>query len=305
MARHIRLMGLSSLIIVENREEAEYFLGHPVIDRKFSKQGPLINKLIISGILRQFKYNDHMLLSMRSRNDKKRQSNQLKLQMTLDQFSNTQSWDHSAFTTIAKYISTGKNEQEANSALAYLMVCPFLENTMYDHTKFQNIFSLYKTLSNARRFPGVILSRLTSADLRAKNKLLKLLNGDENGFHAVSVTLDNSLVILQNFRSLVKKEGLNFIGKDTSFRWATLRTAPVTALRQVQEDFSVPFLDSVIPKDSLILIRMKESLGSDANSGFEFASSHWSFCPAHKYILRVFETLWLSLNNTKTAEKIS
>lgn len=300
MARHLRLFGLASLVIVDDDREIDDLIDHPALVRDFEARGPVINRMLVTRLNREFRIDGHIMLSMASRRSAARERNQAELAEKLDHFATVNGWSGEAIQALSLYVATGHDFDGAKAALAYVTAYPFLQNAEvsdtgepFERDRFADLFGHYECLSQARR-PGSLrgfCARLTGGDKRARRALLEAMNGDENGLHAVAVTLDNSVPILQNMRRLTLKL-TDSRRKRIPFHWLDTRTAPQIVLRQIKEAYSLPHLEERVPAYTLFLLRMKRSMREDTPAGFEFAVGHWSACPAQRYLRAMFAEVW-------------
>ncbi len=312
MARYVRLFGLASLVIVDHDREIEALNQHPALERDFESRGPLVNRMIVSRLKRQFTLDNQFMLSMRPKGDKERQNNQKNLKEKLDRFADTKDWSEEAIAALVVYILTGKEKDLAYAALTYVTAYPFqtegatVSTLPFDEVEYLRLFELYKRLREIRRPFSLrgMFSRMTLGTQRAKKQLLESVGGDENGLHALETTLDNSLPILENLRTLAQ-ETIKGRKKSVPFNWVSIRTAPVIVLRQIKQDFTLPFVDHRVPPFTLVIMRMRDSVKLDSNAGFEFAAGHWSACPAHHYVLSLFETVWSKASHVIARRKKS
>ncbi|MDP1907191.1 MAG: hypothetical protein Q8K85_02735, partial [Hyphomicrobium sp.] len=137
--------------------------------------------------------------------------------------------------------------------------------------------------------PWAMLLRLIRADRRARGAILDHVRDDPYGLHAVEITLANGHAILEQMRRVMveRPHGAAFNGRDLA--WAAIRTAPQTVVRQSgSAPITLPHVASRVPPRTLVLLRMRRGLASEPASGYEFASRHWSACPARRYVMRLF-----------------
>lgn len=296
MARRVRLFGLASLVVVDRQDEIDALIDHPALDRSFERAGPLVNRLLVGALTRQFRRDGRMLLSMRPRQDAERQQGQAALFRRLDELAAEKAWAPEAIYAMAHYVATGEQFEHATSGLAYATAMPFLEPSMrrvFDAARFREVFQLSRRIAraNAPASPRGWLIRLTGGDRRARRALLELTGGDDYGLHALAVTIDNGLVILENLKERVRESHASGDRPAPKLAWLSARTAPPVVLRQIKEEFTLPHVEARLPPHTLVLFRMRRGLRPDTQGGFEFAASHWSACPARRYVIAMFEVV--------------
>lgn len=287
MARYVRFAGLASIVIVEDDGEIDALLDHPELDRTYRPAGSLLNRLLISTLRHSLFRDGQALLSFRPREDSERAAAQAAAAKRLDALALAAPWSGDALAAMAVYVRNGTDRDTALAALAYATAYPFLVTDSpeapipFEAKKFSNLFELYQRLKVARlRWKG-LLSRLLGADRHAAQEILKLTDGDDYGLHAVGITLANSELILENMRSSHAAEG--------QFDWRKVRTAPAMLTRQNRTPLKFAGIAKEVPANALVLLKTRQALRPDSPAGFEFASKHWSFCPASRYMIAIFE----------------
>jgi hypothetical protein len=294
MARHVRLAGLASLLVVDREREIDDLIDHPALERDFAPSGPLLNRVIVGGARRSISNDGHVLLSFRPREDEERQQSQRRLLEQLDALAAARPWAPEAITAMARYVATGDAHDAALAGLTYVTAYPFFEGGMaaspvpFNPAQCTRMYRLYRRLSKARRPLAGFLTRLLALDTRARRRLLQMMGGNEYGLHAVGITLDNSLIVLDQLRKLTKQRMADGTRGRLTLEWASVRTAPALVLRQIKEAFTLPHTQARVPANTLVLLRMRQSLALDTPSGYEFASTHWSACPARRYLMATF-----------------
>ncbi len=320
MARHIRFLGLASLVVTDAPEEIEVFLQHPGLDREYVVAGPIINRMIAGSVKRQFTLNGRYWLSLRARNDAERAASQSKLKDRLDGFSAAASWSLEAVETLGTYVSGAGSRDAAYAALAYAAAFPFRSMTpggdaSFDLARYRQIFALYRRINRTRSplsLRGLFI-RLSGGHMRARNMLLRFMGGDQNGLHSVAVTLDNAIPILENMREahanrrLRKQPGSAAPVNDLNspFPWADVRTAPVLVLRQARGAIMLPNVARLLPANTLVMMRMRDSLQFSAPGGYELAANSWSYCPAARYLHAFFGAVWQAAHDAHAKSQTS
>jgi hypothetical protein len=300
MARHIRYGGLASIVIVDNDKEIDALLDHPELDRTYNIAGPPLNRLMISRLRHALFRDGRALLSFASRGDAERATAQGALATRLDALAEQRPWAREAITAMATYVAKGTDRETALAALTYTMAYPFLtpENAVrpFEPTKFGRVFDLFKTLQLARIPWKGLPTRLRGLDKQASREILETLNGDDYGLHAVGITLANSVPSLDRIRALFA-DPPPVKSRISELNWNTVRVAPVAVTRQNKVPCTLPGGGGEIPANSLILFKMRQGQRPDSAPGFEFASSHWSFCPASRYVEAVFSRVYDAAKN--------
>lgn len=307
MARHIRLFGLASLVVTDDPAEIEVFLQHPALDREYAVAGPFINRIITGNVKRQFDLNGRYWLSLRSRHDPERKRSQSDLRQRLDEFSAAASWSPDAIEALGAYVAGSGSRDAANAALAYGAAFPFRSMTPggdagFNIAQYRQIFRLYRRINRTRSplsLRGMFI-RLNGGHIRARNALLRFMGGDPNGLHSVAVTLDNAIPIMENMRdAFAERRARKSPGSKAHpdaltapFPWVEVRTAPVLVLRQAREAVMLPYVASRVPANTLVMLRMRDSLEHGAPGGYELAAKSWSYCPATRYLHDFFGTVW-------------
>jgi hypothetical protein len=290
MARYISLGGLASLLVVDRDREIQSLLDQPLLDRDFSAAGPLVNRVLLARARRGVSHQGKVLLSFRPRDDEERRAAQRNLFERLDALASQKPWAPEAISAMATYAATGKGRRVALAALAYVTAYPFLEGgragdeVAFDPAKFDLLYRLYRVISLARRPLKGLLIRLAGLDKAASRRVLDLAEGDDYGLHALGVTIDNSRLILEQLRTAMSQQRPGQLMID----WSAVRTAPQLVLRQVKRSCALPGVPVLLAPGTLVLLHMRDGLRPDSDPGYEFASSHWSACPARKYIMSVF-----------------
>jgi len=303
MACYVRFGGLASIVVVDNDEEIDALIDRPDLDRTYVAAGPPINRVLVA-ILRHSLFRDgRALLSFRPRADSQRKTAQAALAQRLDAFAQRGPWAGEAIAAMATYAVRGTDRDAALAALTYATAYPFLAGADADQpipfepARFRHLFELYQDLKFARsRWKG-LPRRLMGNDKRAAGEILKLTGGDDYGLHAVGITLDNSVLILENLRALFPRSESDKAGP-RPFDWSKIRTAPATLTRQNRSPCNFAGIPGDVPANALILLNTRQALRPASPAGFEFASKHWSFCPASRYIEAIFARVY------DTAEKL-
>lgn len=296
MARRLRLFGLASLVIVDRQDEIDALIDHPALDRNFERAGPLINRLLVGALHRQFLRDGRMLLSMRPREDATRAAGQADLFRRLDGLAAEKAWAPEAIYAMAHYVATGEQFEHAASGLTYATAMPFLERSerrVFDAARYRQVFELTRRIARANSpvSPRGWLIRLTGGDNRARRALRELTGGDDYGLHAMAVTIENSLVILENLKQRIRESNATGGRPAPKLAWLSARTAPAVVPRQLRQDFTLPHVEGRLPANTLVLLRMRRGLRPDTQGGFEFAASHWSACPARRYVIAMFDAV--------------
>ena len=294
MARYIRLAGLASILVVDQDHDIDALLDHPNLERDYTLAGPLLNRIIVARIRRAICVRGRVLLSFRPRADGQRQTSQRELSERLDALAARRPWAPEALAAMATYAMTGTRRDTALAALAYVTAYPFMDadddgkSLLFVPAKFKSLYRLYRLLSRARRPWAGLPIRVLGLDRIARERILLHTRGDEYGLHALDITLDNSRLMLEHLRTLTSQRQSHATRDRPSFDWRRLRTAPQLVLRQTTKPCTLPGVADHLPRHTLVLLRMRQALRSDSGPGFEFASAHWSACPARRYVMAAF-----------------
>jgi hypothetical protein len=309
MARLIRIPGIASLLLVRQASEIDDLLDHPLLERAFSRRGGLINRLVVSMIDRQIRFKGEVLPALRPGADAVRQQGQASLFAELDRQAAAGNWPKAPVEQMGRYVATGREEREAEAALAYAMAWPFLasapasaEDDAYKpHGR--HLWRLHRRVARANRpfsLAGRLL-RLFRADRRAREAILRLVGGRLYGLHAVELTLANGREILANMRRIVEEAPRGKAPTAQQLAWAAVRTAPERVIRQIGETHaSLPNVRGRVPPHTLVFLAMRSSLTPDQASGYEFASTHWSACPARRYVHGLFAAVARAAHGHRT-----
>ncbi|MGI9410287.1 MAG: hypothetical protein ACR2OV_09455, partial [Hyphomicrobiaceae bacterium] len=236
--------------------------------------------------------------SMRERDDDERLKGQRALLDRMKAMTAERPWDPVAINRMARYVALNDGRDRAMTALTYAIALPFLPPDQtpavtYDEQYFARIYAQNRLLSHARSpvsLLGFVLRRLGS-DRRVQRRLLDQLGGDDYGLHAVMITLDNAMHVLDSMCDIIEAQTPREARNEESLKWLAVRTAPRQVIRQVPESFTLPFVRGRVPANSIVIMRMRDSLTTDTPSGYGFAAAHWSACPAQAYIHALFETV--------------
>lgn len=299
MARTIRFPGLVSLVLVSDQHEIDDLVGHPALAREFKGGGPLLNRLLLGRAQRSMQHDGRTLISFWPRQNGERAQAQNALTAHLNALAPHQPWDPEAIGLMARYVATGEAKNRAGAALTYATAFPFLAQSggqtgaPFDEKTFARAFQLYQRLAAARGglSPRGLFARLTGGARRARNALSALTEGSDYGLHALMITLDNSLVMLENLRTQAGQIQDLKRPRTLDFAWASIRTSSDTVLRQVHETVTLPHVAARLPAGTLVVFSMRRSLTTASPTGFEFAATHWSACPAQAYIMSLFRAV--------------
>jgi hypothetical protein len=297
MARYIRFAGAASIVVVEKGDEIEALIGHPALDRTYSTEGPPLNRLLIARLRHALFRDGRALLSFRPREDEERAAAQKGLAKRLDALAESRPWDHEALAAMAAYVTSGTDREAALAALAYATAYPFLtpndaaKPPSFDLDRFRRLFELYERLQLARSPWKGLPSRLLGLDRHAARQILQTTGGDDYGLHAVGITLANSVLILEHLRALFAARPFDKT-EPLPFDWSKVLTAPAAVTRQNRMPCEIPGIPGQIPGGSLILLKMRQALRPESPAGYEFASKHWSFCPASRYVEAIFANVY-------------
>lgn len=297
MARYVRFAGLASIVIVEHDDEIDALLDHPELDRTYRPAGPPLNRLLLS-TLRHILFRDgQALLSFRPRGDGERAAAQAAAAKRLDALAQQAPWSNDALAAMAAYVANGTNRDAALAALTYATAYPFLAADgrempiPFEPKKFGDLFEQYQRLKFAHRRWKGLLGRLLGADRRAEQEILRMTGGDDYGLHAVGITLANSEIILENLRASFAVR-LTGTATGAPFDWRKVRTAPAMLTRQNKTPLRFAGVSEEVPANALVLLKTRQALRPDSPAGFEFASKHWSYCPASRYMMAIFQRVY-------------
>lgn len=294
MARYVRFAGLASIVVVEDDDEIDALLDHPELDRTYRPTGPPLNRLLISTLRHALFRDGKALLSFRPRGDSERAAAQAAAAKRLDALAEQAPWSGDALAAMATYVANGTDRDAALAALTYATAYPFLKTVSttapkpFEPKKFSHLFKLYERLKLARQRWKGLPSRLLGADRHAAQEILKMTDGDDYGLHAVGITLDNSVLILDQLRASFASL-LPGAANTAPFDWRKIRTAPAMLTRQNKTPLRFAAIPEEVPASALVLLKTRQALLPDSPSGFEFASKHWSFCPASRYMTAIFK----------------
>lgn len=297
MARLITVPGLASLLLVSRAAEIDDLIDHPALDRAFVPAGPFVNRLLVGSIHRQTRHGGEVLEAFRPRADAHRAASQRRLFELLDRFAGAGSWPPAPVGELARYVIEGRDRRNAEAALAFAIAWPFLGNqsSVPQDDAYRpvgrHLWRLHRLTARARRPLSLsgLAFRLAGVDRRARAAILERTGGEPYGLHAVEITLANARVILEQMRRIMAdRDGEARLAAGT-LAWAAIRTAPEVVVRQSGESFvTLPWVESRVPPHTLVLLRMRSALEPASPSGFEFASRHWSACPARRYVMGLF-----------------
>jgi hypothetical protein len=300
MARLINVPGLAALLLVSRRAEIESLIDHPLLDRRYVGEGPLVNRWLLSALLRQSRHGSEPLDAFRPRTDAIRAARQAELSGRLDRLAGSEAWPLAPVMEMARYVVEGKGRRRARAALAYATAWPFLAvRAAVDDDSYQPIghalWRLHRRSVHLRRPLSLTapVLRLAGGERRTRAAILDRVGGDAYGLHAVEVGLANAAAILERMRAVMQDgaPGTQLLARHLA--WAAIRTAPEVVVRQSgPETIALPHVTSRIPPRTVVLLRMRQALrNGDAEAGFEFASGHWSACPARRYVTGLFEAV--------------
>jgi hypothetical protein len=297
MARLIHVPYLASLLVVSRAGEIDDLMAHPALARAFSRRGGLLNRLLVAGIDRQFRHEGEVLLAFRTKDDPGRVAGQRELFAHLDRFAEAGAWPPAPVAQMARYVATGKERREAEAALAYAVAWPFLgtgpaapQDDAYK-PQGRHLWRLHRRLARARRMLSLsgLGLRLIRADRRARAAILGLVGQDHYGLHAVDITLANAREIMEAMRSAIDAAPRGAPLTASRLAWAAIRTAPERVVRQTGDAITtLPHVGERVPPHTLVLLNMRGALAGDLASGYEFASRHWSACPARRFVMGLF-----------------
>jgi len=299
MARFINLPGLVALLVVSRREEIASLIDHPLLDRRYIGAGPMLNRWLLASVLRETRHQGQPLDAFRPRDDSIRKVRQRELVAKLDGIATSQAWPQMPLMDIARYIVEGKGRREAQAALAYALAWPFLaDRADGDDSSYKQIgrdlWRLHRRASFLRRPVSVVapLQRLFGAHRHNRAKIMQLVGASEYGLHAVEIGLANAAEILERMRNAMKGGAAGTPLLARQLTWAAIGTAPALVVRQSgAEPISLPYVAARVPPHTVVLLRMREAMDGGADSGFEFASSSWSACPARRYVMELFKAV--------------
>lgn len=302
MARLISVPGLTSLLLVSSAREIDDLIAHPGLERRFVGEGRLVNRVLVAGLDRQMRHEGQVLTAFRPRDDADRVAAQHQLFTHLDRFADAGAWPPAPVTEMARYIVKGRHRRDAEAALAFAVAWPFLAQgpaaPQDDAYKPQgrHLWQLHRRTARARRPVSVsgLAYRLAGVDRRARSSILDLVGGNAYGLHAVEITLANAQVILENLRRIFAERRPHEPMSPRDLAWAAIRTAPEVVVRQTGASATtLPHVGERVPPHTIVLMRMRQSLAqaSDRASGYEFASGHWSACPARRYVVGLFSAV--------------
>ncbi|MDX2265721.1 MAG: hypothetical protein NW215_12230 [Hyphomicrobiales bacterium] len=305
MARYITLLGLASIVVADDADDIDAFLNHAALDRDYAPRGPLINRIIVGRARTEFTLQGRYWLSLRGRRDPERVEGQAALTKLLNGYAAEKPWPPDAIAAMADYVRGVGKRRPAAAALAYAVAMPFRAATPggsagFNREQYAQIFRLYERIAAARSLfsPRGAFIRLNGGAGRARQALLTFMGGDVYGLHAVAVTLDNALPVLDAMRSEFAASGKRTRGTSPSRGpsqtppWLRVRTAPVLVMRQSREPVTLPQFSERLPAHTLFLLRMRRSLAAEPPGGYEFASGAWSYCPATRYLHALYASVW-------------
>ena len=296
MARLISVPGLASLLIVSTAREIDDLIDHPRLDRAFVGEGRLVNRFLVAGLLRQTRHRGETLDAFRPRDDDGRRERQRTLFARLDRLSELDRWPSAPVAEMARYVVDGRHRNAARAALAFAVTGPFLnQEQLPSDDAYQpfgrRLWRLHRRTARARSplSPVGMAYRLLGVDRRARAAILGLVNGDAYGLHAVEITLANADAILERMRVAMRDGVTGTFLSPSELSWAAIRTAPEVVVRQSENaETTLPHVSARVPPRTLVLLQMRAGLKADAASGYEFASAHWSACPARRYVMGLF-----------------
>ena len=298
MARLISVPGLASLVIVSRGTEIDSLIDHPQLDRAFVGEGRLANRLLVSALNRQISHHGRTLDAFLPRDDARRREQQRELFRRLDRYVEEGAWPPAPLAELGRFVVDGRDRRGAEAALAYSMAAPFLgvlpaapHDDAYKPLG-RHLWRLHRRTARARKPVSIVgfAYRLLRVDRRARDAILDLVGGDHYGLHAVEITLANARAILERMREIMGDgpSGTSLSARELA--WAAIRTAPELVVRQSPAaETTLPYVPERVPPRTLVLLRMREGLAADAPSGYEFASRHWSACPARRFVMSLFD----------------
>lgn len=271
-----------------------------MLDRSFVGEGRLLNRWLLSGLLRQTRHEGKPLDAFRRRNDSRRRQRQAELFDYLNDAARNGSWPSAPLAEMARYVVDGRDRRSAQAALAFVITRPFLGPASADagddvfKPLGRRLWRLHRRTEPARRplSLSALAYRLLRIDRRARAAILELVHDEPYGLHAVEITLANANDILQRMRRVMADRSPGAPHSARELAWAAIRTAPEVVVRQsTGEETTLPHVPARVPPHTIVLLRMRQGLRPDAASGYEFASAHWSACPARRYVMGLFEAV--------------
>jgi hypothetical protein len=298
MARLIDWPGLTSVVLVSRAHEIEDLIDHPGLDRSFEGGGRVLNRWFVSLLDRQMQHRGRGLDAFRPRDDAERMTRRSDLMARLDRLAESGEFPPAPVNEMGRYVVDGRGRRDAEAALAFVVAWPFLGESVPDDDAYQKVgrrlWRLHRRISRSRNplSPVGIMSRLTGLDRRARSSILAATSGEDYGLHAVDVTLSNCRVVLEQMRAIVGERRGSGALSPRELAWAAIRTAPEVVVRQSgDKPISLPHVGRRVPPRTLVVLRMRRGMAGDSPSGYEFASRHWSACPAERYVRGMFSAV--------------
>jgi hypothetical protein len=284
-----RIPGIIDIVEISDLHEIDAAITDPVIDRRFSSNFPLINRLLIRNLLGILSYSGRRFPTMESNADRTRAREQEALWLRLNSKAPRLGEGPEELASVVSWLKGIGGDHEVGPLLQELVGRAF--NPAYKASA--ETWAAAVTLDAAIRMKNPIkrLSWRISGRVRTARKVLAAkVAGDRAGIHGTGVAIHNIVAALRTMQLLYKDIGLRTTLSAEEAVHKSL-SAPAAVLRQATAAGAIsgcPF-----KKGTLFIFKLGESYIRSGDEKVVFQRGNWNQCPAEQWVPALLQGIWI------------
>ncbi|MRX08465.1 hypothetical protein GJ697_11515 [Pseudoduganella sp. FT25W] len=283
--KQIRVPGLIDVIKLDNPHDILQLTSSDMVDRQFQPGGPLLNRLMLGGILRTLSWRGQRFPTMRARAADSRATAQDQLWQRLNAQAPQLRGGPERLEPLANWLR-GKNEGVHVGQLLQQVIG---DAVVPGYVASPESWAAAMTMAMALA-PGNTLTKLrwmlSGRVRRAKTLLAHLANNDTSAMHATGVAIHNIVKGMQQMRAIYQSEPAT----DAATAARRCLFAPAAVLRQAASEGSIsgcPF-----SRRTLLVLELEKARQAANDEAMVFLAQTWSRCPADGWVPALFEGVW-------------
>ncbi len=292
MAKSIRIPFLADIITVASLDEIRALNLNPAVDRSFTLEGPLINRIIKARLLKHTRASLGVLPAFLAREEEGRPQAREALTARLDAISDATIADDPSIPRLAGFVRGDTSASPGPDAQA--LICRLFNSEFEaDMHTWEAALTLQKYLQ-AKPFFG-FMARFSGRLGRAIVTLERAVKGDLEGIHAAGIAIHSLVASLSVMQALYANPVERRRTRVTNVAIRCVQ-APERVIRTVNQNVQLPMRRKPVTGDTLILINLANAVLAEAASAPAFQAPGWAACPANGFVPRLLGCIWQAAN---------
>ncbi|HEY9101879.1 hypothetical protein [Chitinimonas sp.] len=283
--KQIRIPGLIDVIKIDQAADIKQLAAGETIDRTFEPGGPLLNRLLVGGVLKTLSWQGLRFPTMRARAAEGRAANQDQLWARLSSMAPQLRQAPDTLEPLARWLRGHEDGVHVGQLLQQVIGSAFVSGYTASAESWAAAMTMGQALAPGNALRKLVW-RINGRVRTAKALLASLAGNDTSAMHATGVAIHNMVKGMVQMRALYQSEP----SLDPAEAARRCLYAPAAVLRQPLRDGNVggcPF-----SRRTLLVLELDKARQVSGDEAMVFLSQSWSRCPADGWVPALYEGIW-------------